>query len=280
MKRQLPLTSLCLVTLFHCAAGQTYQVNGAGAGSNSANGGRASAEQSSQSGSNLGWGSGIEVARQARAAQDAIDRGDYKGGVAFAQRAAEAAPQNAELWFLLGYAARLAEQYQVSVGAFTHGLRIKPNSLRGISGLAQTYAKMGNDAEAERLLHQVISANPKDVNSLDIAGELMLNSDPQGALELLKRADALQVSARTELLIARAYARTGNKDEAKRYLQLARGHGPKNPEVLRAVADEYRDQGQYQQAIATLQSIPSRSNDTEAELAYTYQLAGNQEEAA
>jgi tetratricopeptide (TPR) repeat protein len=237
-----------------------------------------SLNQDSQNG--LGWGSGIEVARQARAAQDAIDRGNYRDAVSFAARAAHSAPQNVDLWFLLGYAARLANQYDVSIDAFNHGLRIQPNSIRGLSGLAQTYAKMGRDSDAEPLLQRVISANPRDPNSLEIAGELMLNSDPKAALELLKRSDAVQTSPRTELLIARAYDRVGNKEESKRYLQLAQQRGPKNPEVLRAVAGEYRDHGQYDQAIATLQSIPSKSTDLQAEVAYTYQLAGKQDEAA
>ena len=43
---------------------------------------------------------------------------------------------------------------------------------------------------------------------------------------------------------------------------------------LRAVAGQYRDQGKYDQAIATLQSIPNKTTDVMAELAYTYQLAG------
>lgn len=264
--------------LLHCALGQTYSVNGGATKSDQQTRSSSSSDQESQNG--LGWGSGIEVARQARAAQDAINRGNYRDAVSFAQHAAHAAPQNVDLWFLLGYAARLANQYDVSIDAFNRGLRIQPNSIRGLSGLAQTYAKMGRDADAERLLHRVISANPRDANSLEIAGELMLNSDPKAALDLLKRSDALQVSPRTELLIARAYDRMGNKEESKRYLQLAQQHGPKNPEVLRAVAGEYRDQGQYDLAIATLLSIPSKSTDVKAELAFTYQLAGEQEQAA
>lgn len=275
VKIRFPLSSFCVVTLLHCALGQTYSVNG---GTSKSGQPTQSAGQDSQS--SLGWGSGIEVARQARAAQDAINRGDYRAAVSFAEHAAHAAPQNVELWFLLGYAARLANQNEASIDAFNRGLRLQPNSIRGLSGLAQTYAKMGRDAEAERILRRVISANPKDASSLEIAGELMLNSDPKAALDLLRRSDAIQVSPRTELLIARAYARMGNKDESKRYLQLAQRRGPTNPEVLRAVAGEYRDQGQYDQAIATLQSIPSKSADVQAELAYTYQLAGKQEEAA
>jgi tetratricopeptide (TPR) repeat protein len=283
VKSRFPLASFCVVILLGCSFGQTYNLNQSGTSSGKSsqfNPSSQSTENGSDTSANLGWGSGIEVARQARAAQDAINRGDYRGAVSFAQHAADAAPQNVDLWFLLGYAARLAEQYQVSIDAFNRGLRIQPNSARGLAGLAQTYAKVGRDADAERLLQRVIASNPKDANSLEIAGELMLDSDPKSALDLLKRADALQPSPRTDLLVSRAYDHVGNKEESKRYLELAKSRAPKNAEILRAVAGEYRDQGQYDLAISTLQALPSKSTDIEAELAYTYQLAGNQEQAA
>ena len=177
----------------------------------------------------------------------------------FAERAAKSAPQNAELWFLLGYADRLADHYQASVDAYNRGLKIQPGSVRGMAGLAQTYAKMGRDADAEQLLKRVVDANPKDANSLQLAGELLLNSDPTQALELLKRADMLQASPHTDLLIAHAYERLGQPDQFTHYLNLAKRRAPNDPEVLRAVAGEYRDQGQYDQAIATLQAIPNKT---------------------
>ena len=43
--------------------------------------------------------------------------------------------------FLLGYAARLNERYQLSVDSYNRGLKQQPNSVRGLAGLAQTYAK-------------------------------------------------------------------------------------------------------------------------------------------
>ena len=49
---------------------------------------------------------------------------------------------------------------------------------------------------------------------------------------------------------------------------------------MRAVAGQYRDQGKYDEAIATLQGIPTKTADVQAELAYTYGLAGKQQEAA
>ena len=188
------------------ARAQTYDINGQGSAAPDKQAQKPSS-QNAQSGTDFSWGSGIDVARQARAAQDALNRNDYANAVSYAQQAAKSAPQNAELWFLLGYAARLDDKYPLSVDSYNHGLRLQPNSVRGLAGLAQTYAKMGRDREAEELLAKVVNANPKDANSLQLAGELLLNSDPKHSLELLQRADSLQPSAHSDLLIAHAYTR-------------------------------------------------------------------------
>ena len=282
VKSRLPLASFCIIALSSCALAQTYDVSGQGdtAPPTSANQQSSSANDNSQRSSDLGWGSSIEVARQARAAQDALKRNDYAAAVSYAERAAKSAPQNAELWFLLGYCARLEEHFPAAVDAYKRGLKIQPSSARGMAGLAQTYAKMGRDGEAEGLLKQVVEANPKDANSLQLAGELLLNSDPTKSLDFLERADALQPTAHTDLLIAHAYEHLGQPDESTKYLNRAKMHAPRDPEVLRAVAGEYRDQGQYDLAISALQAIPSKSTDVQADLAYTYQLAGKQQEAA
>ena len=272
MKSLFPLTCFCLVTvlaLLGRGAGQTYDLGS----------GKKTDQQSSNS-NDLSWGAGIGVARQARAADEALKRNDFAGAVAHAQQAVNEAPQDAELWFLLGYAARLNAQYGLSVDAYNRGLKQKPSSVRGLAGLAQTYARMGRDNDAEQLLRRVIEANPKDANSLQLAGELLLSTDPKTALTLLERADAAQPSAHGDLLIAHAYQRLGQPDEATRYINQAKSRGPHDPDVLRAVAEQYRNQGKYDEAIATLQAIPSKNADVQAEMAYTYELAGNPQEAA
>src|SRR5580700_7417227 len=125
------------------ANSQTYDV-----GSSSPQSQQNGQGTSTQGGTDFSWGSGIDVARQARAAQDALQRNDYPAAVSYAEQAAKSAPQNAELWFLLGYCARLADHYVLSVDSFNHGLKLQPNSVRGLAGLAQTYAKMGRVQEA------------------------------------------------------------------------------------------------------------------------------------
>ncbi len=260
--------------------GQTFDVGG---GANSSSSRQQTIKQpqgEAPQSPDFSWGAGIDVARQARAADAALKRGDYAAAVNYAEQAAKSAPQNAEMWFLLGYTARLADRYQLSVDSYSHGLKLQPNSVRGLAGLAQTYAKMGRDQEAEQLLRRVVEANPKDANSLQLAGELMLTSDPKAALGFLERAEAMQPTAHNDLLIAHAYDRMGQPDNSARYLNRAKSRAPHDPEVLRAVAGQYRDQGKYDEAIAALQAIPSKTTDVMAELAYTYEVAGKQQEAA
>ena len=272
MKSKFPLTSFCIVAVLALAvsaAGQTYDL---GSGKQT--------DQQNSGGTDFSWGAGIEVARQARAADEALTKNDFAAAVAHAQQAVNSAPQNAELWFLLGYAARLNSQYPLSVDAYNRGLKRKPNSVRGLAGLAQTYVHMGRDQEAQELLQKVIAANPKDANSLQLAGELMLSTDSKAALSLLQRADAAQPSAHGDLLVAHAYQRLGQPDEATRYINQAKSRGPHDPDVLRAVAEQYRDQGKFDEAIASLQAIPNRNADVQAETAYTYELAGDPQQAA
>ncbi len=128
------------------AFGQTYDVGGQSSPSApSKQSSKTAPPTTQQSGPDFSWGSGIDVARQARAAQDALKRNDYAAAVSYAEQAAKSAPQNAEFWFLLGYAARLDQRYPLSADSYNRGLQRQPNSVRGLAGLAQTYAKMGRD---------------------------------------------------------------------------------------------------------------------------------------
>jgi tetratricopeptide (TPR) repeat protein len=285
----MPLSKLCLVATIIVGAciglaGQTFEVGPQDNKPATAPKGKSSQEKgpgrAPTPDSGMGWGSSIAVAREARAAREALQKNDYRAASSHAARAAKAAPQNPDLWFLYAYAARLAGQYPDSVDAYNRGLQERPASVEGLSGLAQTYAKMGRNKEAEETLRRVIAANPSSDADLRLAGELTLASDPKLALSYLERADAIHPSARNGLLMARAYERTGDTNRAKELLDRARNRAPKDPEVLRSVASYYRDTGQYDQAIATLKSLSSQSPTYLSELAYTYELAGKKNEAA
>ena len=229
----------------------------------------------------LGWGSNIENARLARAAELALKDGNYAAAVDYARRAAQSAPNDAQLWFLLGYAERLDGKASLAVDAYSRGLRLKPSALDGISGLAQTFSVMGKTDDAKRLLNQVLAADPKRINDAVMLGEILLRTgEYDAALDVLGRAERVQQSARAELLMALAYEHKNQLDLANRYLELAKRNAPDNPDVQRSLAGYYRQTGNYPAAIAALQSIRSPKPDVKAELAYTYQLDGKPDEAA
>ncbi len=276
---RLKLMVACMqVGVFACSLqAQTYKVGGTSSDKPQST----QSDQTSSPNKSLGWGSNIQNARLARAAEQALKNGNYGAAVDYAQRAAQAAPNDPQLWFLLGYAARLDGKYQLASDSYSRGLHLNPSSLDGISGLAQTYSNMGRTEDAMRLLNQVLSADPKRVNDAVMLGELLMRSgDYNSALNVLGRAERTEPGTRPELLMALSYQHLKQFDQANHYLTLAKQRDPNNPEVQRSMAGYYRETGNYPAAIAALKSIHNPRPDVKAELAYTYQLDGKQEEAA
>lgn len=234
-----------------------------------------------EAGQALGWGSNIQNARLARAAQMAIEHGDKNQAVDYAQRAAQAAPSDPQIWFLLGYAARLDGRYQLSLDAYNRGLHLDPASLDGQSGVAQDYSLMGRTGDAEQILKKILAASPQRRNDTLLLGEIYMRTrDYNDALKWLTRAEQLRPDARSELLLALSYQQLKQMDEANKYLQMAKSRAPNNPDVQRSLAGYYREVGNYPEAIAALKSIRHPGPDVLAELGYTYQLDGKLEDSA
>ncbi len=153
---------------------QTYSVGGPAAAQQKAKPGKAAPAPAA--GQSLGFGSNIENARLARAAELALKQHEYVKALDFAQRAARAAPNDPNLWFLLGYAARLNGKGQQSVDAYSHGLNLNPASLDGQSGLAQSYRMMGRNDDAIALLKKVVAADSRRTDDQISLGELYIKA--------------------------------------------------------------------------------------------------------
>ncbi|MGC2109124.1 MAG: tetratricopeptide repeat protein [Candidatus Korobacteraceae bacterium] len=278
------LLTFCCLFFSVAAFAQTFEVNGQQSPptATSPNGKQTKKSQQNASSDNgIGWGSSIEVGRLARGAEDALKHGNPSAASDYAQRAVNAAPQDSKLWFLLGYTSRLAGHYQTSVDAYQHGLKMSPGNADGMSGLAQTYEKMGRTDDAKRLLLEVIRANPNRTNDLLIAGELyMRTGDTQEGINLLQRAESQQPNAHAELMMAVAYLKLKQPDRAKQMLDQAKKHAPGNVEIFQAAANYYRAEHDYKAAIATLKSAPHMTPAVLADLGFTYELDGDKEQAA
>ena len=130
------LLIVCLLIVTSAAMAQTYEINGqqpqaAPSSSQTPRQKTGQSNQANTTGENgMGWGSSIEVGRLARAAEDALRRGNPSVAADYAQRAVNAAPQDNKLWFLLGYTSRLAGRYQTSVEAYQHGLQDRSGQRR------------------------------------------------------------------------------------------------------------------------------------------------------
>ncbi|MGH9564458.1 MAG: tetratricopeptide repeat protein, partial [Candidatus Angelobacter sp.] len=184
-------------------------------------------------------------------------------------------------WFLLGYTARLAGKFDVSLNAYDRGLSMQHNSVEGLSGKAQTYMRMGKADEAKKILLQVIAANPRRPVDLAMAGELFMQSgDLQQATNLLERSEGIKPASHTELMLAIAYMKGRQQGKAKALLDRAMKRDPKNVDVFRAVAGYYRAAHDYKSALAILNRAPRKTPDVMSELGYTYSLAGMKKEAA
>lgn len=258
------------------ASAQVYQV-----GSGTSQPSQTSSGRSQTKSQSLGWGSNIQNARLGRAAEMALQHRDYAHAFEYAQHAAQAAPNDPQLWFLLGYAARLDGNYRAAVDAYNHGIQIDPSAPDGQSGLAQVYSLMGQTSDAERILKQVVSSNPSRRDDLLLLGDLcMRGRDYTSAVDWIGRAEKLRPDARAEVLLAIAYQQLKQDNLASQYLAMAERHSPNNVDVLRTTAGFYRDTGKYSEAIAALRQIHHPPSDVLAELAYTYQLDGKYDDSA
>ncbi|HEY6348933.1 MAG TPA: tetratricopeptide repeat protein [Candidatus Angelobacter sp.] len=276
----------CSLTLFGSAWAQTIDINGQSSNQqpNQQKKGKktAASGQVPQGGSTGGaWGGSIETGRYARAAEDALKKGNASAALNYAQRLTQMAPNDPRNWFLLGYSARLAGRGQISLDAYQRGLQLAPRSVEGLSGMAQTYMRMGKADQAKKLLLEVIAANPKRATDLAMAGELFMQSGELGqASNLLERSEAVQANSHTETLLAIVYMKEKQPAKAKQLLDRAIARNPKNTDILRAVATFYREAHDYKSAIAVLKRAPRQTGDLLSELGYTYELAGMKKESA
>lgn len=287
-KIYLGIIFFCSLTLLISGWAQTFEINGQSSNQSAKTQGKkskkaaASGQAQDQSASSGGaWGGSIETGRYARAAEDALKKGNSSAAINYAQRLTEVAPNDPRNWFLLGYSARLGGKGQISLDAYQHGLKLAPQSVEGLSGMAQTYMRMGKADQAKRLLLQVIAANPRRATDLAIAGELFMQSGDLGqAANLLERSESVQAASHTETMLAIVYMKQNQPTKAKQLLDKAIARDPRNTDILRAVATFYREAHDYKSAIAVLKRAPRQNADLLSELGYTYELAGMKKESA
>lgn len=118
--------------------------------------------------------------------------------------------------------------------------------------LADLYTDAGRDGDAERVLRQMVEANPSSANALNTLGYMLANRGEQldEAISLVRRALERDPDNGAFLdSLGWAYFRRGDLDQAQKYLAAAAERLPENSEVQDHLGDLHARRGRLQEAI-------------------------------
>jgi tetratricopeptide (TPR) repeat protein len=128
-----------------------------------------------------------------------------------------------------------------------------PRDTATMFALADIYADAGRAPDAERMLRQVIAAEPANANALNYLGYLLAVRGDQldEAIRLVRRAlDAEPENGAYLDSLGWAHFRKGDLDEAEKYLAAAAARLPENSEVQDHLGDLHARKGRLSEAIA------------------------------
>ena len=143
---------------------QTYKV-----GSDASAKPQTKTNQTPPPGQPLGWGSNIQNARLARAAELALKRAIMRLQLTMLNVLRRPPQTMRSYGFCLAMRPGSTPSLRLSVDAYNRGLRFNPSSLDGLSGLAQSYRIMGRTDEAGSA-ETVVAADPRRGNDVLLLG--------------------------------------------------------------------------------------------------------------
>jgi tetratricopeptide (TPR) repeat protein len=128
-----------------------------------------------------------------------------------------------------------------------------PKDTATMFALADVYADAGRSTDAERMLRQVLAAEPANANALNYLGYMLAVRGEQldEAIRLVRRAlDAEPDNGAYLDSLGWAHFRRGDLDEAEKYLAAAAAKLPENSEIQDHLGDLHARRGRLSEAIA------------------------------
>jgi tetratricopeptide (TPR) repeat protein len=128
-----------------------------------------------------------------------------------------------------------------------------PKDTATMFALADVYADAGRSMDAERMLRQVLAAEPSNANALNYLGYMLAVRGEQldEAIRLVRRAlDAEPGNGAYLDSLGWAHFRRGDLDEAEKYLAAAAAKLPENSEIQDHLGDLHARRGRLSEAIA------------------------------
>ena len=187
-----------------------------------------------------------------QAAEQALDRKDYVAAVPPLKKAAEAQPDNAAVWFNLGYAYSELGHYSDAVTAYQKALELQPDLFDARLNLAAALLKLDRYPEAQGELAKAVKLKPDDPRAhFQLGRALALEKNFDGAekeFEEAARLDPKLAAAHFEL----GEIRLGEKrfEEANAEFEKALALEPKSSQSQLGLALALEGLGKPEEAAA------------------------------
>lgn len=217
--------------------------------------------------------------------QGAHARGELEKAIGFYEQALKVRPEFPEAEFQLGSALASLGRLPEAEAALRLAISHKKNWALPYSALGVVLMRQTREKEAEPILQQALTIDPKEGLALRMLAELrMRGGDAKSALDLAKRATAIADAPTSAwIVLAMAERANGNEPGARTALDRVLADEPENVAALMERADLLIDEKNYEPAITDLKAAAKvKPNDKaiHSRLAYVLQQAGRNEEAA
>lgn len=181
-------------------------------------------------------------------------------------------PNDVETHLLLGQLYGLAHDSAKAETEFKAAQKIDPNSEEVVLSIARLYSEQGDLARAAKVIEGVPTDDRSARMDFALAGIYDQLKQPKNAVKAYRAAveeDPDNTDAKRGL--ASALAASGQMDEAAKIYAQILGADPQDAQALIRQADIQRQQGHYEQALATLKKAASLVSDN-VELSYNEAL--------
>ena len=182
-----------------------------------------------------------------------LEAKEYARAAGFAGDARKQHPNEPVFPRLQGRALFDAGDRSGGIAVLESAVKSFPKDTATMFALADIYADAGRGTDAERLLRQLLAAEPGNANALNYLGYLLAVRGEQldEAIRLVRRAlDAEPDNGAYLDSLGWAHFRRGDLDEAEKYLSAAAAKLPENSEIQDHLGDLHARKGRFAEAIA------------------------------
>ena len=182
-----------------------------------------------------------------------LEAKEYARAAGFAGDARKQHPNEPVFPRLQGRALFDAGDRSGGIAVLESAVKSFPKDTATLFALADIYADAGRSNDAERLLRQLLAAEPGNANALNYLGYLLAVRGEQldEAIRLVRRAlDAEPDNGAYLDSLGWAHFRRGDLDDAEKYLAAAAAKLPENSEIQDHLGDLHARKGRLSEAIA------------------------------